>query len=84
MHDAETPANDEGPPEQPLHLLGRGIGGHVKVFRPQAHQQVAHRAAHHIGLEAGLLQRAHHLDGALVHQRRVDAVGAGRHLHPLA
>ena len=84
VHDAEAPADDEGPPEQALDLLGRGIGGHVEVLGPQAHQQVAHRAAHHIGPKAGLLQGAHHLDGALVHQRRVDAMRADRHLHPLA
>ena len=84
VHDAEAPADDEGAAEQPLHLLGRGIGGHVEVLRPQAHQQVAHRATHHIGLEAGALQGAHHIDGPVVDQLGVDAVRADRHLHPRA
>ena len=84
MHDAEAPADDERAPEQRFHLLRCGVGGHVKVFGAQAHQQVTHRAAHHVGLVAGLLQGAHHLDGALVHQRGVNVVGGHRHLHPPA
>ena len=44
VHDAKAPANDEGATKQALDLLGRGVGGHVKVLRAQADQQVAHRA----------------------------------------
>ena len=53
VHDAKAPADDEGAPEQRLHLLGRGVGGDVEVLRPQADQQVAHRAADDVGLVAG-------------------------------
>ena len=74
VHDAKTPPDDEGSPEQAFHLLGRGVGGHVEILRPQAQQQVAHRTAHDVGLEAAFGQRVHHLDGAFVDQRRVDAV----------
>ena len=74
VHDAEAPADDEGAAEQRLHLLGRGVGGHVEVLRPQAHQQVAHRTADDEGLVPGLLQRAHHAHRALVEQTLVDAV----------
>ena len=74
VHDAETPADDEGAAEQALDLLGRGVGGHIKVFRAQANQQVAHRAAHDVSLKARLLQRADDVQGALVHQLEVNAV----------
>ena len=68
VDDAKAPADDEGAPEQALDLLGRGVGGDVKVLGPQPHQQVAHRTAHHIGLETGLLQGANHLDRPVVDQ----------------
>ncbi|TXT36728.1 MAG: Uncharacterized protein FD135_4065 [Comamonadaceae bacterium] len=74
MHDAKTPPDDEGPAKQALDLLRRGIGGHIKVFRGQAQHQVAHRAADDIGLKTSLFERAHHVDGAFVHQFGVDAV----------
>jgi len=77
-------ADDEGAPEQRLDLLGRGVGGDVEVLGPQADDQVAHRAAHDVGLVAGLLQRAHDAHRVGVEQRRVDAVGLGRHLDALA
>ena len=32
MHDAKASANDEGSAKQAFHLLGRGVGGHIKVF----------------------------------------------------
>ena len=68
---------------KPLDLLGRGVGGHVEIFRSHADQQIAHRAADDVGLEAGLGQRAHDLDGSLVDQRRIDAVLGLQHLDPL-
>ena len=46
-----------------------GVRRHVEVFGPQADQQIAHRAADDVGLEAGVGERAHDLDGALVDQR---------------
>ena len=84
MHDTKAPPDDEGPAEQLFDLLGRGVGRHVKVFGPQTQQHVAHSAANDIGLKSGALQGAHHVGGALVHHRRVDAMGADRHIHALA
>ncbi len=84
VHDAKAPADDEGAPEQTLDLLGRGAGGDVEVLGPQAQQQVAHAAADEVGLEAGLLERVHHVQRALVHQLGVDVVHAGRHVFALA
>ena len=74
VHDAKTPANDEGAAKTGFHFLGRGVGGHIKVFRLQADQQIAHCAAHDVSLKAALLQGAHHVQGAFVHQLVVDAV----------
>ena len=74
VHDTKAPANDEGAPEQAFHLLGRGVGGHVKVFGRQAHHQVAHGAAHNVSLVTRVLEGAHHVYGAFIHQRRVNAV----------
>ena len=79
MHDAKAPTDDEGAPKQAFDLLGRGVGGHVEVFGTQAQQQVTHRTAHDVGLKTGLLQGARHMDGAFVHQIRVDAVNRCRH-----
>jgi hypothetical protein len=84
VHDAEAPPDDEGATEQPLDLLGRGIGRHVEVLGPQAQQQVAHRAAHHVGLEAGLLQGGDHVLRAFVDQGRIDPVNLRRHFLALA
>jgi hypothetical protein len=38
MHDAKTPANDEGAPKQALDLLWGGVGSHVKIFGGNAQQ----------------------------------------------
>ncbi len=84
VHDAKTPPDDEGAAKQVLDLLGRGVGGHVKVFRAQAEQQIAHRTADDIGLETRLLQGVHHVQGALIHQLGVDAMHAGGHVFALA
>ena len=84
VDDPEAPADDEGAPEQRLHLLGRGVGGDVEVLRAQADEQVAHRAADDVGLVAGVGERRDDLDGALVDERRVDAVLRLRHLDALA
>ena len=84
VHDAKPPPDDEGPAEQALDLLGRGIGGHVEILGPQAQQQIAHRAAHHIGFVARPLQGGDDVEGALVDQRRIDAVDRGRYFLALA
>ena len=84
MHDAKTPANDEGTPKQALDLLGRGVGGHVEVFGRQADHQVAHRAAHNVGLKARPLQGAEHIAGPLVHQRGIYAMALYAYFFSLA
>jgi hypothetical protein len=84
VHDAKAPPDDEGAAKQRLDLLGRGVGGHVEVLGAQAQQQVAHRAAHHVGLVARLLQRRDHVFRAFVDQGRIDLVHFGRHLLALA
>ena len=84
MHDAKAPADDEGAPEKRFDFFRRGGGGHVEILGPQAQQQVAHRAADDIGLMAGAFERLHHIRGASVHQRRVDAVLCGGHFGAFA
>ena len=56
VDDANAPADQPCPPEQLLHRFRRRVGGDVEILRPKAQEQVAHAAAHDIGLEAGLLQ----------------------------
>ena len=84
VHDAKTPPDDESAAKQAFDLLGRGVGGHVKVFGAQAKQQVAHGATHDIGHKTGLLQGAHHVDGAVVHQAHVNAMAANGDFDPFA
>jgi ATP-dependent Clp protease adapter protein ClpS len=74
VHDLEALADDEGAPEQPLDLFGRSVGGDVEVFRLDAEQQVAHRAADDEGLETGILQRRGHPDRVRRHQFGIDPV----------
>ena len=84
VHDAKAPPDDEGAPEQRLDLLGRGVGGHVKVFGAQAQQQVAHGAADDVGLVPRVFERADHADGAAIDQRQVNAVRGRADFHALA
>lgn len=84
VHDAKAPPDDEGAPEERLDLLGRGVGGHVEVLGAQPQQQVAHRAAHHVGLVAGLLERGDDVPGTFVDQGWIDLVNLCRHLLALA
>jgi hypothetical protein len=67
-------------PEQALDLLGRSIGRHVEVLGPQAQQQIPNGTANDIGLMAGLLQSADHLDRAFIDLLLVNAVSVNRHL----
>lgn len=48
-----------------MHLLGRGIGRHVKIFGRMVEQQIAHRTTNDIGLESGFLQAFASFDGGL-------------------
>ena len=77
MHDLEAAANDEGAPEQTFDFVGRGVGGHVEIFRLDAQQQVAYGAADDEGLEAGLLQRVRNAHRVWRHMIRIDLVLAG-------
>ena len=78
MHDLEAPPDDARASEQRLHLFGRRVGGDVEILGFLADQQVAHRAADHIGLVAGLLQRVRDAGGVIGNRARIDAelVGA--------
>ncbi|MPM79069.1 hypothetical protein SDC9_126100 [bioreactor metagenome] len=84
VHDAKTLADDESAAEQVLDLFGRGIGGHVEILGAQAQQQIAHGAADDVGLEARLLEGAHHVAGPFVYEFRIDAMHLDRHIHALA
>ena len=84
MHDAKASSNDEGATKRCFDLLRRGVGGNVKVFGFQAEQQIAHGATHDVGFKATVLQRAHHIERALVHPIDIDAMHLGRHFHALA
>ena len=61
VHQAKAPADDEGAPEERADLLRARVGGDVEVLRRDAEEQVAHRASHDIGREAGLAQGRAHL-----------------------
>ena len=63
LDDAEARADGDGAAEEPLHLLGPGVGGDVVVLGDQAEQLVAHAAAGPQGLVAGLLQAPDDVDG---------------------
>ena len=83
MHDAKTAPNDEGPPEQGFDLLWRRIGGDIKILGRQAHEQIAHCAAHDVCRIAPLLQSLDHLHRTLVDLRGINAMHAGRNDHSL-
>src|SRR5690554_1215768 len=74
VHEAKAPPDDAGPTKQWLDLFRRGVGGDVEILGLQAHDQVAHRAAHDISLEAMLAQHFTYLDGVARDVAAVDAV----------
>ena len=84
VHQTEAAADDESAAEVRLHLLGRGVGGHVPVLGPQPDQQVTHGATYDVGLVPGVLQRLHDAHRVRVEQAGVDAVFGLRHLDPRA
>jgi hypothetical protein len=59
----EAPADQPAVAEQRLHLLGRGVGGHVEILGVAADQQVAHRATHQVALETAFAQPVEHAQG---------------------
>ncbi len=84
MHDLEPLADDEGAPEQALDLFRRGVGRDVEILGLDPEQQVAHRAADHEGLEAGILQCLRDAHGVRRQQLRIDAMFLWAEYHGLA
>ena len=84
VNNAKTPPNDEGAAKQRFDLLGRGVGGHVEIFRAQANEQIAHRAADDVSLKTGLLERAYYVHRPFIDQFRVNAVLLGTNVVALA
>ena len=77
VHDLKAPPDQTGAAKQPLHLLGRGVGGDVEILGCHAQQQVAYGAADDKGAKARLLQRVGHAHCVARDQRRVDTVFGG-------
>ena len=84
VREAEAAADDPRAAEQGADFFGRGAGGHVEILGGLTDNDVAHRATDDIGLEAGALERVHHVERAAIDQRGVDAVHGGRHILALA
>ncbi len=79
VHQAEAAADDERAAEQRLDLLRTRVGGHVVVLGDDAEQQVAHRAADHVGGESGLGKGVADLERSRADRVAGDAVLAGWH-----
>ena len=84
MHNSKTATNDEGPSEQGLDFLWRGICCHIEIFGTQTQQQIANRAAHHIGLITSVLQRSNHIQCAVVDQAWIDTMNGCWNFNTLA
>ena len=81
MNDLKTAPDDARTPEQLAHLFRRGVGGDVEILGCLAQQQIAHRAAHDVALEAGLRQGLAGFQCAIVELVAADAVcGYGQNL----
>ncbi len=74
VHDLEPAADDAGAAEQLLHLVGRGVGCDVEVFRLDAEQQIAHRAADDKRAMPASLQTFGDANRVPRDQRLIDAV----------
>ncbi len=74
----EAPADDARVREQAPDLVRPRVGADVEVLRRAAEHQVAHAAAHQVGLVAGVVQPVEDLQGVAVDVRAGDGViGAG-------
>mgnify|MGYP000884841574 CR=1 FL=1 len=60
VRQAEAPPDQAAVAEELLDLFGRGAGGDVEILGLASEQQVAHRAAHQIRLEARLVEPIQH------------------------
>ena len=78
VHQAEAPADEQRAAEQRLDLLGARVGGDVEVLGRDAEQQVAHRAADHVGGVARVAQHVAHLERAVADGVARDAVLGSR------
>ena len=74
MDDAKTPPDDARPRQHGAHVFRRGFGGDIEILRRAPDEQVAHAAAHQVGIEPGGAQFLHHRQGVRGHPRPVDAV----------
>ncbi len=63
VRQAETSPDQTAVAEQLAHLIRRGVGGDVKIFRLFAKQQVADTAADQPGFVACLVEAVHDLEG---------------------
>ena len=79
VHQLEAPADNARAAKQRAHALGRCIGSDIEVFWITAKQQVAHRAADHIGLEPFFLQCRGHASRAGTDALARHAVPGMRH-----
>ncbi len=52
VNQPKAPANDAGVAEQPTHVVGTRARRHVEILGRDADEQVAHAAAHEVGLVA--------------------------------
>ena len=66
MHNLETPPDNPAALEHAAYLFRKGIGGHVKIFRRFAQQQITHRTADQIRLKTGTVQTRQHFQHSMV------------------
>jgi len=79
VHQAEAPPDHQRAAEQRLDLLRPRGRGDVEILRLDAEQDVAHRAAHHVGRVAALGQHVADLERAVAHRVAGDPVACRRH-----
>ncbi|MNE74882.1 hypothetical protein D3C80_1709930 [compost metagenome] len=65
VRQTETAADQATVAEQLAHLVRRGVGGDVEIFRLFAEQQVTHAATDQIGFVAGFVQAVQYLQRIL-------------------
>ena len=69
VHEAKTPADDEGAAKERFHLLRPRVRGDVEVLRLDAEEEIPHCAADDVTRESGLAQGRAHL-----RSRRADRI----------
>ncbi len=72
--EAEAPPDKTAVAEQPLHLVGGGVGHDVKILRLSSEQEVAHTAADEIRDKAVVLQPVENAQGVRAHELAGDPV----------